>query len=234
MLWYKGWRETQFKVWLTLGSIGVYLFAFYHLHKLGPPPVVNPVAGWTITAATLAVVAYTWLAGAGIATQPSFQATKGLYGSTQFTLSMPVSRLRLLAVRAGVGWLETAGLLGLWCALSWLVLPWIRNQVAIEQMFEYSIALVTCMSAPYFLSVLLATFLDEQWRMIATMIASGGLGLISMIVQTPPSIDLVRAIVGEHSALLSHTMPWEPMTFSAGISVLLFLAALKIVRIREY
>ena len=43
------------------------------------------------------------LAGAGIKTQAAFQTVKGLHGSTYFTLSLPVSRFRLLAIRAGIG-----------------------------------------------------------------------------------------------------------------------------------
>jgi hypothetical protein len=47
-----------------------------------------------------------------VTTQPSLVASKGIHGSTLFTLSLPVSRLRLMSVRAAIGWLEGAGVIG--------------------------------------------------------------------------------------------------------------------------
>jgi DNA-binding transcriptional regulator YhcF (GntR family) len=44
----------------------------------------------------LSIFAAIQLAGAGIRTQSPFRAKAGLHGSTQYTLSMPVSRSRLL------------------------------------------------------------------------------------------------------------------------------------------
>jgi hypothetical protein len=37
---------------------------------------------------------------------------RDLHGSTLFTLSLPASRLRLMSVRAAIGWLEGAGVIG--------------------------------------------------------------------------------------------------------------------------
>jgi hypothetical protein len=100
MLWYKGWLETKFKLLLMLVCMGFYLIVFYLMRTAAAPPGARPAAVFGLTATTLATLLYTWLAGAGINSQPSFQATQGLHGSTLFTLSLPVSRLRLLAVRA--------------------------------------------------------------------------------------------------------------------------------------
>ena len=45
-------------------------------------------------------------------TQATFSLNdKGLHGSMYFTLSLPVSRFRLFATRAGLGMLEAAGVL---------------------------------------------------------------------------------------------------------------------------
>jgi hypothetical protein len=46
------------------------------------------------------------------------------------------------------------------------------------EMFEYVVVLVACTSSLYFFSVLLATFLDEMWRMKGSMIAFGALLLL--------------------------------------------------------
>ena len=67
-------------------------------------------------------------------------------------LSMPVSRLRLLVVRAGIGWLETAAVIGILCWEMWLAMP---PRAATIEMFEQAATLIACSSTFYFLAVLL-------------------------------------------------------------------------------
>ena len=123
MLWKKAWLETKFKFWLSLATVVLFVIALHSLRPKEPGPAVTAAAGFALATTTLVVVICTWLAGAGINTQPAFQASKGLHGSTLFTLVLPVSRLRLIAVRAAAGWLEMSGLLSVWCGANWLVVP---------------------------------------------------------------------------------------------------------------
>jgi hypothetical protein len=234
MFWYKGWLETKFKLLLLFGCMAVYVVVFYLMRTTAAPPGPRPASLFGLSATAIAVLAYTWLAGAGINTQPSFQATKGLHGSTLFTLSLPVSRRRLLMVRASIGWLEMAGAIVAWCYGCWLVLPVVRGSVSAVGMLEYVMALTVCASSLYFLSVLLGAFLDDQWRMGATLLASGALWMLGSFVRLPASVNLVRAMMGESSPLVAHAIPWMPMLFSLVLAAIFSLGALKIVRLREY
>jgi len=182
---------------------------------------------------TLVLMVCSMLGGAGIVTQPSLQASKGLHGSTLFTLTLPVSRLRLLAVRAGIGWLEGAGVIGALCCGMWLVSPAFRAMATPVEMLEYAVTLIACASSLYCLSVLLATFLDDQWRAWGTMIASAALWWLSTHTPLPASANIFRAMQ-EGSPLLAHTIPWTAMAFSLGLAAILFFAALKVVQTREY
>jgi hypothetical protein len=231
MLWYKGWFETRIKLSISLGFM-VVLLVFVSTGD-APPPGTKAVLGLSIMTTAFSLVVYTWLAGAGIVTQPGFQATKGLHGSTLFTLSLPVSRFRLLAVRATLGWLEMAAVIGMLCGALWLASTLHKGTVTAIEMLEYAVTLVGCVSTFYFLSVFLATFLDDLWRMWAGMIAFGGLWFLSSHVPLPASVNIFRAM-GEGSPLLTHTMPWTALAFSLGLAAILFFAALKIVRTREY
>jgi hypothetical protein len=233
MLWLKGWLETRFRLLFMLGFMGFYLAVFYSMRNGAAPPGAKPAAIFAMTAIVFAVILYAWLAGAGVVTQPSFQATKGIHGSTLFTLSLPVSRLRLLAVRATLGWLELTLALGAWCFGSWLVLPVIRGSVTATELIEFTITLVVCVSGLYFLSVLLATFLDEQWRMWATIMASGAFWWLPSHLHLPVSADIFRGM-SEGSPLLAHSIPWITMAFSLELAAILFFAALKVVQMREY
>jgi hypothetical protein len=233
MLWYKSWLETQFRLLFTLGLVGFWLIVFFSMRGIAPRPGVKPAASFALIATTQMLVIYSWLAGAGIATQPAFQAMKGLYGSTQYTLSLPVSRFRLLAVRAGIGWLEMTLSIGMFCAGMWLVVPVVKGSVTAREMVEYTAVLVACSSSLYFLSVLLATFLDDLWRMKGSMIAFGALWALSSLTPLPASVDIIRAM-GDGSPIVAHTVPWTTMGVSLALTAILFFAALKIVRTREY
>lgn len=235
MLWYKGWLETRFRLLFILGVMMFILAVQYSSRttlRTGPRSVVVTVIG-SFTAILLMMVC-AMLAGAGIQTQPSFQATKGTHGSSLFTLSLPVSRLRLLAVRAGIGWLEVVATIATLCAGMWLVwLPVLRPIATAAQMSEYALTLIACGSALYFLSVLLATFLDDQWRTWGTMFAAGALWWISHRAWLPAFIDIVQAI-GKNSPLITHNMPWPAMAFSLTLAAAFFFAALKVAQSREY
>jgi len=235
MLWYKGWLETRIRLLMSLGYAGGILLVAFLNRNTAPPPGARLAATFGLIAASFVLVFSPFLAGAGIATQSAFKVTKGLHGSMQFTLSLPVSRLRLLAVRAGLGWLEFAGVIGAFCWSEWLVMPATRWEPATAlDMFAFAIALIVCASPLYFISALLATFLDEQTRMGGTMITCLGLWLLSTHAPVPASANIFRAVMGAGSPLVAHTMPWSAMAFSLGLAATLFLAALKIARAREY
>ena len=182
---------------------------------------------------TFIVMACAFLAGAGITTQPSFQAMKGIHGSMLFTLSLPVTRLRLLAVRAFIGWVEAMCAIGMFCCALWFAAPALRGMVTANEMFEYAGTIMVCASALYFVSVLLATFLEDQWRVWGTMLTCAGLWWLSSRSFVPASADIFRAM-GADSPLIAHAIPWHTLSFSVGLSMVLFLAALSIVQTREY
>lgn len=234
MLWYKGWLEIRFRLLFTLGFTTLILVLQFSARTLAQPGVKAAALGLVMFSnPTLILMTCAMLGGAGIVTQPSLQATKGLHGSTLFTLSLPVSRLRLLAVRASVGWLGAVGSVGMLCCGMWLVSPAFRSTVTPVEMLEYAGTLAACGSALFCLSVLLATLLDDQWRAWGTMIVAGVLWWLSGHTPMPSSIDIFRAM-REGSPLLAHTMPWAAIAFSLGLAALLFFAALKVVQTREY
>lgn len=234
MLWLKGWLETRFRLLFMLIFTAVPLSVML---SVGAHASAHSMSGVTQLASHVipiwVVFTCAVLAGAGIATQPSLQASKGLHGSTLFTLSMPVSRLRLLTVRAGIGWLETAAVVGVLCCEMWLAVPLLRAGATPIELLEQAATLVACSSTIYFLSVLLGTVLDDQWRVWGTLIASVGIWWLCTHLSLPAFADIFQGM-GERSPVVAHTMPWNVMAFSLGLSAILFFAALKIVQRREY
>jgi hypothetical protein len=229
MLWLKGWLETRFRLLLAVGLAGFFLGSAYSFGFKAPGGVRVFAGNVPLVVAMLSGM----LAGAGISTQPAVQATKGLHGSMLFTLSLPVSRLRLLSVRAGLGWLEMAGGIVLLCCGMWILFPVLRSTTTPEEMSKHAITLIACASGLHLISVLLSTFLDDLWRMYGSMMVYAGFWWIPYHTPAPAFLNIFRAM-GEGSPLIAHTMPWTAMAFSVALACGLFLAALQIARRREY
>jgi hypothetical protein len=228
MLWYKGWLETRIRLLMAFIWIAWFLIAEYSRGIGGPAALAALSSGAMFIAAAIP----TLFAGAGIATQPAFQATKGLHGSTIFTLSLPVSRFRLLATRAFLGWLVLAAAIGTMCCGMWILFPVLRAATTMAEMIEYAGSLLVCGSGLYAIGVLLATFLEDQWRIWASILAIGALWWLSDKTM-PASANIFRAM-NDGSPLIAHTIPWTAMGVSLGLAAILFVAALKVARTREY
>lgn len=234
MLWMKGWLETWPRVVLGFIMVGLFLAQFsirpQQPRQPGVPLVV--AMGFLVGATTLAFCA--WLAGAGIASQDGLRkATRGMQGSTQFTISLPVSRLRLVGVRAAIGWLEVMFLETLFCFLTWKFHPAYTGNASLADMLRYIVTVAACASVPYFISVLLATFLDDQWRTFGTMIATAALGALPSLVTVPEWANVLRAL-GPGSPLVQHRMEWSLIAFSLLSVTALFAGAVTVARTREY
>jgi hypothetical protein len=229
MLWHKGWLETRFRLLFVLGFI--VLFQGLLRNAGDTPQGIYGMVQFSIP--TLVVMACSLLAGAGAATQPSFVASKGIHGSTLFTLSLPVSRLRLLSTRAAVGWFEWIGVIGSLCGVLWLSHPALRAMVGPGAMLQYAATLIGCGSSIFAVSLLLGTFLDDQWRVWGTMLTSGGLWWLSTHTPVPVFLDIFRGM-GKGSPLIAHTMPWGAIVFSVLLAAVLFFSALSVLRVREY
>lgn len=227
MLWFKGWLETRFRLLFVLGVIAV-TFLLQSYGNNNPAPRVLTFAG-SFSTWMMCIM----LAAAGINTQQGLQAAKGLHGSTLFTLTLPVSRLRLLAVRAGIGWLETMAGVGAICCLMWFLFPTIRSRSTPAQMAEYAGVLMVCGTFFYCITVLLSTFLDDLWRVWGSFLCIGALWWLTVKVPAPASLNVFLAM-GDNSPVLAHTIPWAAMALSLALAAVLLFAALKIAQAREY
>lgn len=235
MLWCKSWLETRYRVVLMVGMT-VVMLAMQHssIESMWTKRDAHGVVlGLTYFLELYPLVTFLVFGGAGITTQ-TMRATKGLHGSMQYTLALPASRLRMLAVRAGIGWVEGAGIIGAVCCVLWRLYPAMRTVGTPREMVEYAGTLIACASCAYFLSVLLATFLDDQGRAFVSMFVVLVMWWLAVRGQQfPVAVDIFRAM-GKASPLLTHTVSWEPIWFSIGLSVVLFVAALQVARLREY
>ena len=230
MLWKKGWYETRTRLLIVLALVVVITVL-----TMGPPPPAAAGLGPLVGATTMpAMFAAILLAGAGVKTQlGGLQRSKGLHGSMYYTLSLPVKRTRLFNVRVSLGLEETAGILVLtWSAL-WLVNPAIRLSATPFDMFKQGVVTFCCVTVVYSLGVFFAAFLDDVYQHWATVFTVVGTFVILNRVPLPASMHAFL-VLSLASPLTTHTMPWTAMAVLLGLSGMLLLIALKIVRSLEY
>ncbi|MEP7352625.1 MAG: hypothetical protein ABI824_05285 [Acidobacteriota bacterium] len=225
MLIYKSWMETRLKLLYALLLIGGSSALMFSVGAKAPRSQA------VVTAQFVLLLLAGTLSGSGIKTQPAFTATKGLHGSTYYTLSLPVARLLLLATRATVGWLELTFGLGLQMCGLWALSRSGVGSIEPSGMLGHAAVMLACGTWLYFTGVFMDTFLDEQWRNQGTLVMFALLLWLSS--HTPDAINIFKAM-NEASPLLGHAMPWGAMAFSFGMASVMFFAAWKVIERREY
>lgn len=233
MLWYKGWLETRLRLLVPFGFLAYVLIHFYWFPPVGAAASTKGMADMVLFGPMFGAMTAIVLGGAGIHTQPAFQATKGLHGSLFYTLSLPVSRFRLLATRASLGWALSSVAMVALCLVHWAVLPTLGKAASASMMLQQAVVLMVCATGLHAVAVLLATFLEDQWRVFGSALCFGALAWLMESIPGASGINIFRAM-GAGSPLLTQTMPWSAMAFSLGLAAILFVMALKIVQRREY
>jgi hypothetical protein len=183
------------------------------------------------TMVLLCLLSGVYLAGAGIQTQSSWRQTRGVHASMIFTLSLPVSRLRLLTVRAALGLLETGAIIAIMISGAWALFPGVRGSSTPADLLRFALTAFVLAAGFYSVSMLLATFLESLWQIYGSMILIVLLWRLEDYL--PPSVNIFR-VIGADSPLVTHALPWPEMAVSCGLAVVLFLVAARIVQTREY
>ena len=229
MLWKKGWYETRIRL-LFVSAVVVVIAVL----AMDPAPAAAGSGPLVVATTIPAMLAALLLAGGGVKTQlGGLQRSKGLHGSMYYTLSLPVTRARLFSVRVLIGLAEIAVVQVLMFSAIWLVQPAIRVNPALSDMFKHVVAAFCCVTAMYSLGVFFASFLDEVYQHWATIFTVVGTIAILSRVPLPASMDALL-VLSLASPLNTHTMPWIAMAVLLGLSGMLLLIALKIVRSLEY
>jgi hypothetical protein len=239
MLWMKNWMETRWRFAASLAMFALIVVMSYlqfsGLPRPSPVPAVQLLNSTLSTFSLFFVIQSVALAGAGIKTQVPFRAAKGMHGSMHFTLSLPVSRLRLFTIRTGIGALELFATIFLGVAGLNLLLPLQIPGMTfpILDTFEYAFTLFACLMASFCVSVALATFLDDIWQMWGSLLLLGAIRGLAAAIKIPENFDPFRA-VDSASPFITHTIPWGAVAVCLTFAAVLWLAAARIVQTRDY
>ena len=224
MLWYKNWLETRWRVAFAVGLYSLEMFAMY---RGGRQP--EKVA---LTFAMLWIITSVFSAGTGIKTQSAYLATtKGVHGSTDFTLSMPVSRTTLFGIRTTLGLLQMAVVIVAANFSLWVIFPFLHANNSLLMAIESGLSIFACCLSFYFLSALLALFFDPQWQMYAGVAVVGLAWWYTRDIHS--NLNFFNAL-GTGAPLVTHTIPWPAIATSIAIGTILCVATLRIIETREF
>jgi hypothetical protein len=210
----------------------VFLVACFALLWVEGPLVGVPMAklraAFILQYATVWGFAATMLAGAGLNSQTTWGMGAGYHGSMLFTLSLPVARRKLFAVRALTGAAETCALI-IASALPLVFfagLGWAKGSL-------YVAGACVCSMAAYAVSALFACVTGEMWQLYGSW---GAIGLLGLSLRYPPlaRFNPLRGFSLSAYAAAAQ-FPWRDAWIgSALLAALCCFAAVKILDRKEY
>jgi ABC-type transport system involved in multi-copper enzyme maturation permease subunit len=255
MLWYKSWLDTrwQFLIGIAIvvlsasGTVIAYPRVARLIPALAPIEASGEIGRRISEAAELARTyrGYIWsqsfrqnllqmatlfaaLLGSGS------PLTQGSRGAALFTLSLPVTRERLLTIRAWAGLAELFAL----CIAPALVLsllsPGIGQSYSIADAMVHAFCLFVAATVFFSLSFLLSTVFSDMWRPfllacgVAMVIAVAGLA-----VPEVSSYSIFNVMTGE-TYFWRGQLPWLGLIGSAALSAVMLFGALRNVTNQDF
>ncbi len=233
MLWFKAWLEVRWRFAFLVGLILFIWLTPLWIPATGVQPGVPAARLWMgmqLGSVLLYIFTAIYLAGSGINSQTMYGATTGFHGSMFFTLSLPVSRRRLLYVRAGLGFLLTCLLIVI---MAVYVLHLRPEATSALQALVYLTRVIACTMPLYALAVLLACVLDEMWQFTGACIVWTAVFLLQSKFDWIAHISPLRGM-SLNSYPITAPMPWVPVAASLVLAGLFVWMAVAFLQKKEY
>jgi hypothetical protein len=167
-------------------------------------------------------------------------------GTVGFTLSLPVSRWRLTAVRAAMGWAQVAILALLPALLISLLSPFVGEVFPFARALQFSVLWAGCgmvlFAMSFFFSVVLPGSYSPAIASVAGLLTYSALADLPLL-ERYPALDLLKTM---HGAQLSNfqgevslttfaaPLPWLPLGLYALVALCLVWAAGSIMAHRDF
>lgn len=240
MLWWKEWRETRerFLLMLVFFALAVVFFYFQSFRSPSESTTLHLYRHFYDDRAPLLsfFVLVPPLLGSGSLLQERRQGTAAL------ALVLPVSRFRLLGIRAAVGVLEFVAL----CLVPAVVIPLVSFAVGAPYPFSsalhFALLWIICGSSFFAMSFLFSSvFAGEYTAVTASIVAI--LTYYYVTTYTPSLFrwSMAPIVVGLHVSAsgvppggLPETFPWAALLVIAAIAVGLFAAAIRVTRRQDF
>jgi ABC-2 type transport system permease protein len=248
VLWYKTWLESRSRFLTSLATLTIFCTVFVHhaLRVMNPGnsgfsqgliPAERKAGFYRLLFVSQEYVVIMWVLAVVLLGMGGIVREKAT-GTSSLTLSLPVSRARLLGVRVGVGVLEAIAL-GLvpWGAI-FVVSSLAGMPVLISQVDFYVMLLIGGGLAYFAMAVLVSSLVEGEYT--APAVAFGVVLLSAIIFDSwLRPFNLWRLVTGDYyvdrsTFLLSGHFPWLGVLVSVSAAALMLLASLKVIQKREF
>lgn len=255
MLWHKTWLETRWRFFIGLGLLTLTacgaVVMYPQMGKLiemlpkvdTSGPIGRQIQESVELAATYRGYLWTnWFQKNLPQTWTVFAillGTGGLFsqawgGGTLFTLSLPISRRRLLGVRAATGLLQMLAL----AIVPSLLLPLfslaIGQRYGVGDVLVHSVCVFVAGSVFYCLAFLMSTLFNDVWRpILITLCAAIGFGVLTQVFPEMWRFSVFRLMSAE-SYFRGNGLPWLGLLASAAASVAMLYAADRNIARRDF
>jgi len=236
VLWYKSWLETKPRFLTSLATLTLFCAVFvYHAQGLIRPE-------WTLDLNRLLFVnqqflVIMWVLSVVLLGMGGIIREKAI-GTSSLTLALPVSRMRLLISRIGVGLLEAIAL-GL---VPWLavvgVMSIVNKSIPISQVTSYVVLLVAGGLVFFAMGVLVSSLVGGEYT--APALAFGIVLLVAIISDAWfREYSVWRLVTGDLSInrgtyLLTRHLPWLGILASLCLALLMMAASVFSLQKRDF
>ncbi len=224
----KGWLETRWRLIGLIGMPAILIAAKYGARHDPRTATAVLFLMWLSLSCAMGL-----MAGSGVKSQGPTHISfpEGLAGSTQFTISLPVSRKLLVFVRAGIGLFEAFFATVIIAVAVWELFPSVSSSIALSDFVRLVLTTLLWLPVPYCAALLFQAFLVEPLNFFP---AGYGLTLLLWLLhRISPAVDVVRAF-GAASPLLTHRLPVSQLLTADLLAVTLLLVTVRAVQRREY
>lgn len=252
MLWYKAWLETRWRFLVGLALLACSLAGTVaeYPRVVGLIPLASSVQARgeigrrILEAAALSrefrgYVWSQWFRQNMVQLWTIFAALLGSGGlvsgasGTLFTLSLPVSRQRLVGVRAAAGLAEVFVLALVPALLLPLMAPAVGESYRLADALVHGTCLFLGGAVFYALAVLLSSVFDDVWR--PALLAIAAAVVLALAEQaTPLSAHGLFGVIDGESYFRTGAVPWIGLLVSAALSAAMVSGAAAIVARRDF
>jgi ABC-type transport system involved in multi-copper enzyme maturation permease subunit len=148
-------------------------------------------------------------------------------GGALFTLSLPISRMRLMAVRAATGLAELLALALIPSLMIPLLSPGVGETYSVGNAVIHSVCLFIAGSVFFSLAFLLSTVFTDVWRpLLIVVCVSTGLALAEQVFREISPFSLFRVMSAE-AYFRGGVLPLGGLAATAAVSAAMLFAATK-------
>ncbi len=236
MLWYKAWLETRSRFLTSLATLTIFCAVFVH-HAQGLLRPELPADYNRLLFVTQQFVVIMWILAVVLLGMGGIVREKSS-GTSSFTLSLPVSRTRLLGIRVGTGVLEATALGIVPWTTVYLVSSLAGMPILISQVGFYVSLLLGGGLAYFAMAILVSSLVEGEYT--APAVAFGVVLLTAIVFDAwLRPFNLWRLVTGDfyidrHTYLLSSHFPWMGTFTSLFAAALMLLTSVQVIRRREF